>query len=91
MKSDSNNISRRDFMKLAAFAAAGIGLGGCSTDGSDKTGKNTGAMTLRENPNTGDKVSVLGYGCMRLPTVTGQSAQKDNADIDQDEVNRQVD
>lgn len=91
MKSDSNNISRRDFMKLAAFAAAGIGLGGCSTDGSDKTGKNTGAMTLRENPNTGDKVSVLGYGCMRLPTVTGQSAQKDNADIDQGEVNRQVD
>lgn len=77
-------------MKLAALAAAGIGLGGCSRD-SGEGHKKTGEMTLRENPNTGDKVSVLGYGCMRLPTVTGQSAQKDNTDIDQDEVNRQVD
>lgn len=44
-------------------------------------------MTCRVNPGTGDKVSLLGYGMMRLPQ-TGEAA---DAPIDQEMVNRQID
>lgn len=45
-----------------------------------------GKMTFRTNPLTGDKVSLLGYGMMRLPTKV------DNSDeFDQDMINKQVD
>ena len=49
-------------------------------------------MTMRVNPNTGDRVSLLGYGMMRLP-VEGEGSGRDNhdADIDQEMVNREVD
>lgn len=40
-------------------------------------------MTYRVNSHSGDKVSLLGYGMMRLPQKDGQ--------IDQSEVNREVD
>ena len=45
-----------------------------------------------ENHNTGDKVSLLGYGMMRLP-VEGGGTERDHpeAAIDQEMVNRQVD
>ena len=48
-------------------------------------------MTYRTNPSTGDKVSLLGYGCMRWPTVSGGSARDGEDSIDQEEVNRLVD
>ena len=45
-----------------------------------------GKMTYRENPTTKDKVSLLGYGMMRLPMKV------DNGDeFDQDMINKQVD
>ncbi len=51
-----------------------------------------GEMTYRTNPNTGDKVSILGYGMMRLPVEAGGSARENpNSDIDQEMVNQQVD
>ncbi len=43
-----------------------------------------GEMTCRINPKTGERVSILGYGCMRWPT-------DENGDIDQEQVNRLVD
>ena len=48
-------------------------------------------MTYRTNPSTGDKVSLLGYGCMRWPTVDGSSVRDGESDIDQQMVNRLVD
>jgi hypothetical protein len=46
----------------------------------------TGKMTYRENPKTKEKVSLLGYGMMRLPTKV------DNSDeFDQDMINKQTD
>ena len=53
------------------------------------------AMTMREGPH-GDKVSLLGYGAMRLPTLGGGHAnnwQKDasSKSIDQDAVNEHID
>ena len=61
-----------------------------SADGQQEPPK--GKMTYRTNPNTGDKVSILGYGMMRLPVVGG-GTEKDHpdADIDQEMVNRQID
>ena len=45
-------------------------------------------MTYRTNPKTGEKVSILGYGCMRWPTTRDEN---DEEVIDQEMVNRLVD
>ena len=93
MEKKDNNISRRRFLKhLGIGAVAGIATacGGKVVTESNKRKESDGKMTYRVNHNTGDSVSVLGYGCMRLPTVAGA---KDDADpeIDQEAVNAQVD
>lgn len=46
-------------------------------------------MTYRTNPRTGDKVSILGYGCMRWPTLPSPAG--DGNVIDQNTVNRLID
>lgn len=79
---------------LGIFSAAGA-LVSCGVrtyaDGSGDDNGAPGSMTMRRNPSTGDEVSILGYGCMRLPTVSGGSA-RDRADaIDQEMVNRLID
>lgn len=55
----------------------------------EKSTHKDGPMTLRENHNSGDKVSLLGYGCMRLPLIQGGNDTEDS--IDQEEVNRLTD
>ena len=52
----------------------------------------TGQMTYREDKH-GQKVSLLGFGMMRLPIEGGAGAARENpqAPIDQEMVNRQVD
>lgn len=86
---------RRRFLRnLGIFSAAGA-LVSCGVrtdaDGSGDDNGAPGSMTMRRNPSTGDEVSILGYGCMRLPTVSGGSA-RDRADaIDQEMVNRLID
>ena len=88
-------ITRRDFLKAAGAAGlAATGLAACNDkpDAASADGrKPTGQMTLRTNPSTGDKVSLLGFGMMRLPSVGGRSAREGNEDIDQDMVNEMVD
>ena len=51
-----------------------------------------GEMTLRTNPSTGDKVSILGYGMMRLPVEAG-GTQRDHPEspLDQELINEQID
>ncbi len=89
------NIDRREFIRVAGGTALTISsagfLSGCTgrkkTD-NDDTGSVTGTMTYRTNPKTGDKVSILGYGCMRWPMIKGE----DGKDVvDQETVNRLVD
>ena len=48
----------------------------------------TGKMELRENPGNGDKVSLLGYGCMRF-TMKKDANGKDI--VDQENVNNLID
>ena len=90
------NIDRRDFFKTAGSAAlvmGGLGtVAGCrqssrhSSDPLEMTGP--GEMTYRTNSVRGDKVSILGYGCMRWPMIK----DADGKDIvDQEAVNSLVD
>lgn len=96
------DVSRRDFLKIsgtAAVTAAVASCGGSNQVGGDldPNGHHTGEipkdkMTYRTNPTTGDKVSLLGYGMMRLPNKVVKSEQDgpQEEEIDQEQVNRLV-
>ena len=80
-----------------AAVATSVVLSACKSDGGKTPiAKNIidgqGEMTYRNNPNTGDKVSLLGYGMMRLP-VEGGGTLRDHPDspIDQELVNQEID
>lgn len=94
---DKKNINRRDFIKIVGISTATVSglFYGCGTKGeksASKSGSETavpeGEMTYRTS-NTGDKVSLLGYGCMRWPTLP--SSAGDGNVIDQDAVNELID
>ena len=97
------NISRRSFLKLfgAGTVATAATLAGCKNankaeeqaadEYKNQVEPPVGQMTYRENPTTKDKVSILGYGMMRLPTKDSDSARESQAEIDQKTVNRLVD
>ena len=93
MKKD---ISRRSFLKLlggGAVTTAAV-LTGCKSKTESKAVSEyarqveppIGKMTYRINPKTNEKVSLLGYGMMRLPSKT-----ENKDDYDQEMINRQVD
>lgn len=89
---NKDEISRRDFFKVAGAAGiATAGLSACNDKGSTFSSGVTGEMTYRTNPSTGDKVSILGFGMMRLPSQGGRSARQGNEEIDQEMVNEMVD
>lgn len=92
---DNKNISRRDFIKtMGAAGLATAGLTACGKQqGKASAGQEpiTGEMTYRTNPTSKDKVSLLGFGMMRLPSVGGRSAREGNEEIDQEMVNAMVD
>lgn len=92
MKKENNCISRRNFLKTIGVGAAVLGAGACNVSKDEKPAENenSGEMTYRINSTTGDKVSILGYGCMRLPVIPVEGENNDPL-IDQEEVNRQVD
>ena len=94
MKQD---INRRDFLKTAGSAALAMGglgtIAGCASN-SGKTApaatasREPGEMTYRTNKGNGDKVSILGYGCMRWPMIKDESGRDV---IDQETVDRLID
>ena len=69
-------------------------MSGCSSDKTDGVAAGplgevpTDKMTYRTSPK-GEKISLLGYGCMRWPTIP--APEKGGNIIDQDAVNRLVD
>ena len=93
-----NNISRRSFLKLfgAGTVATAATLAGCkrankaeeqaANEYKNQVEPPIGKMTYRENPKTKEKVSLLGYGMMRLPTLP----DKDD-EFDQEMINKQID
>ena len=86
-------MGRRKFLKLlgAGAAATSTAIYGCGTkSGSSVSGTGAGevpegGMTMRDNPTSGDKVSLLGFGMMRLPF------REKRGEIDQEMVNELVD
>lgn len=93
---DKNKITRRDFLKtMGAAGIAAAGLTGCASNkqetGTEGADIPTDKMTYRANPKSGDKVSLLGFGMMRLPSLSGRSAREKDEEIDQEMVNELVD
>ncbi|MDO4758306.1 MAG: aldo/keto reductase [Rikenellaceae bacterium] len=94
-KKENKQLTRREFLTRLGLGAAitGAALAGCSPrrkEQEPEAERETSAaeMTYRTNPTTGDRVSLLGYGCMRWPLED----QKDrNSPIDQEATNRLVD
>ena len=72
---EKKKIDRREFLKLfgAGAAAATAGIYGCGKRGPGAAAAvgevPTDRMTFRTTPATGDRVSLLGYGCMRWPLL----------------------
>ena len=91
------NIDRREFLKTAGTAAMAMGglgvIAGCKGSGQGAAGaasgnEPAGEMTYRTNKVTGDKVSILGYGCMRWPMIKDENGKEI---VDQEAVNSLVD
>ena len=87
-------LSRRDFLKLFGIGsvATAAAVSGCKkpetpaeTEYKQQVEPPVGKMTYRLNPKTKEKVSLLGYGMMRLPEIAGKE------EYDQEMINKQVD
>ena len=95
------NINRRDFLKTLGVGAAAVGtasLTGCRSKlpnefdpaGHHTTEVPTDKMSYRQFESLGnDRVSALGYGCMRWPTLAQPEANGNV--IDQEQVNQLID
>ena len=97
-KNNKTDISRRDFLKTAGTvsAAAAAAMYGCNSKSDNTVSAEGGSigevpsdkMTYRINHNSGDKVSLLGFGCMRFPLRTNEKGEEE---IDQEAVNELID
>ncbi len=94
-KENSQDKSRRTFLKRIIAGGAVVAATAAGCDSPQKKMQATqdvpkGDMTYRLN-NKSEKISILGYGCMRLPTKSNNSARESDSEIDQEMVNRHVD
>ena len=84
-------MERRDFIKITGAGALTLGATavGCAPKKTAvaSSEEGPGQMVYRENPANGDKVSLLGFGCMRWPMVEKDGQRV----IDQEAVNEMVD
>ncbi len=94
MAINKKNIDRRDFLKLFGGGAAAVSLAGCKPKITSMAQPILGEvpkdkMEYRTTTNKGDKVSLLGYGCMRWPRLNNPADGE--SIIDQEAVNELVD
>ena len=82
-------MERRDFLKIVGIGTAATAVAACTGKAPQAAAhkKEPGEMTYRTS-RLGDKVSLLGYGCMRWPTTTDAEGK---TVIDQEQVNALVD
>ncbi len=92
-------MKRREFIKKmgGAALATSVVLSACKSNDKPEVIATDiidgqGEMTYRINPNSNDRVSILGYGMMRLPVEAGGTIRENpDSPIDQDMVNQQID
>ena len=86
------NISRREFVKDAGLGAAALAAAAAcgrgtvrSSEAASNVDEGPEEMPLRTNPKDGDKVSLLGYGCMRWPMIKDENGKDiiDQAKVDE--------
>ena len=94
MKNQSKSINRRDFFKIVGISTASTAtLYGCGQKADAASDKHTAGavptdkMVYRNF--SGDNVSLLGYGCMRWPTLP--APEGDGNVIDRQAVNELID
>ena len=90
-------IDRRSFLKTLGVGAAGAAMASCrpktpamyDPKSTHTDPVPTDQMTYRTHNVSGDKVSILGYGCMRWPMIPNPNGR--GQIIDQERVNELVD
>ena len=86
-----NTINRREFLQRLGVGAATVAAASAFTPAGksllspEEAAKNE--MTYRDGPH-GDRVSLLGYGCMRWPTLPAKEGEA--PELDQEAINRLV-
>ena len=94
MRNYNKNIDRRTFLKISGVAATATtaAMYGCASN-RDRSGNlgpiPTDKMSYRHFPALGDTASLLGYGCMRWPTIPNPEGRGEV--VDQEMVNELVD
>ena len=78
-------MKRRDFIKISGAAALAAA---CAPKVKETSEQAPDQMVYRENPLNGDRISLLGFGCMRWPMVKDADGKEV---IDQEAVNEMVD
>ena len=83
-----HDMSRRTFLKLLGGGLAGAAAGGAFMKREDilafldadkaagEAGQDLGKVTTRYYKPLGKNLSLLGFGCMRLPTTFSASGRK---------------
>ncbi len=81
-------MKRRDFIKISGAAALTAACAPAAPRKGGSTDEGPEEMVYRVNPRNGDKVSLIGFGCMRWPMEKDENG-KDV--INQEAVNEMVD
>lgn len=85
-------MGRRSFFKTIGAGSLALAAASCGRNpraAASEAAAGEGNMEYRFTPTSGDKVSLLGYGCMRFPMKNIEGSRR--REVDQETVNRLVD